>query len=439
MQKRPLQDIVPKPSVPRRVTRAESDAVDFTPKSETPVTQTNKKVPPTPFKPYKKRRFPLLPLAGAVVFVVVLVGILLSIMFSGATVTVHPRHQEAFVNGNFIATQDDVPGQLPFKTVTAEKVASKEVPATKSEQVEERASGKITIYNNFDATPQRLIKNTRFESKDGKIFRINESITVPGKKVGTDGTAVPGSVEAVVFADAPGDTYNIPASEFKIPGFEGTDRYNGFYATSKEPMTGGFKGTRNSIDDTALASIRAELENQVKTDLSAQTNTPEQVTEGYYSFKGASFFELESLPIENVGDNVKLQVKGTLHTALFDKAQFAAHLASAAIAGYDNTDIVLENPDDLKVTITPIDQDLESEMPWQNKSLRVEIHGTGKFVWQYNEEQLKKDLSGKEKDALNSILSGYPSIEKAEVAIRPFWKKTFPQEVGKIKIIKKLD
>ncbi len=471
MPKKPLQDIVPKPSVPRRVQREEEREVSIPPvvsvsqkpegnRKENVVSTYREEMGTTSHtsspesdmpertesrtrraRAYSasKRRFPWLMIGGIGVAGLVVVILLLSFVFAGASITVSPRHQDAFINGDFIATQENVPGQLQFKTAAVEKTTSKEVPATKSEDVAERATGKITIYNNFDDKPQRLITNTRFETEDGKIFRIRDSLTVPGRTMGSDGTAVPGSIEATVTADQPGTTYNVGPSKFTIPGFEGTPRYEGFYANSKEPMTGGFEGKRNTIDDTQLSNIQNELETSLKTDLIAQAGQPGQVPDGFYTFDGAYFYEFEALPIENEGNNVKIQVKGTLHNVLFDHDQFAGHLASAAIAGYDNTSIALENPADLKVTVAPIEEDLQKETPWQNTTIKVHVEGTGKFVWQFDEEQLKKDLAGKEKAALPTILKSYPSIQKAEITVRPFWKSTFPDTIEKIAVTKSLD
>lgn len=451
MPKKPLQDIVPKPSVPRRVIREEQTEVETLPPvrsrplppppPQPPRPATRREVPDEPTSRYigKRKRFPLLWGTVGIVVLLAIAGLLLSIVFSGASITVHPKYQEAFLNGEFIATQDNIPGQLQFKTTAIEKVAVREVPATKSEVVSQRATGKIMIYNNFDDKPQRLITNTRFETKDGKVFRVLEPVTVPGKKTGADGAAVPGSIEATVTADEPGESYNIPPSEFKIPGFEGTPRYDGFYATSKNPMSGGFEGKRNTVEDEALAQIQTELETSLKTELAEQSKKPDQMPEGYYAFEGAFFYQFEKMPIENSGDNVKIQVKGTLHNVLFDQAQFAKHLATAAIAGYDDATIVLENPDEIKVTVATLEEDMQAEMPWQNTSIRVRVEGTGKFIWQFDETQLKADLAGKEKAALQTILSSYPSIEKAEVTVRPFWNSSFPDDQEKIVVTKSLD
>jgi len=56
-------------------------------------------------------------------------------------------------------------------------------PATGKEKVEEKASGRLTIFNAFSSQPQVLIAGTRFQSPEGKIFRLTDRITIPGAKI----------------------------------------------------------------------------------------------------------------------------------------------------------------------------------------------------------------------------------------------------------------
>ena len=62
------------------------------------------------------------------------------------------------------------------------------------------------------------------------------------------------------------------------------------------------------------------------------------------------------------------------------------------------------------------------------------LSGTADVVWIFDEEKLKNDLSGRNNEAVFTIMSGYPSIDVAEVVIRPFWKGTFPVNTEEIKI-----
>ena len=63
-------------------------------------------------------------------------------------------------------------GTLTYTTDAFDFEDSAVVVTQGTERVEERAHGRITVVNNYSATPVKLIKNTRFETPDGLIFRI---------------------------------------------------------------------------------------------------------------------------------------------------------------------------------------------------------------------------------------------------------------------------
>ena len=111
-----------------------------------------------------------------------------------------------------------------------------------------KASGIITVFNEYSSDSQRLVASTRFLSSSGKIFRAIEDIYIPGMK--TDGDEViPGSIDAEVMANYLGTEYNISPSDFTIPGFKGTPKYDGFYGKSDTSMSG---GSNEAIEDTDL-------------------------------------------------------------------------------------------------------------------------------------------------------------------------------------------
>ena len=79
------------------------------------------------------------------------------------------------------------------------------------------------------------------------------------------------------------------------------------------------------------------------------------------------------------------------------------------------------------------------ELPWDGDTYRVKVTGEADFKWIFDEDQLKVDLSGREDEALPTILSGYPSIDRAEVVLRPFWRNAFPENIEDISVIQVLD
>jgi len=167
-------------------------------------------------------------------------------IYKGKIVSVEPNLQAAFVDigtekNGFLPFGEIHPeyyykeaeeGELEYSLITHTTEASDTITATGRETVEEKASGRIIVYNNHSSATQRLIKNTRFESPEGLIFRINESVEIPGMTKSTDGEIVPGVISAEVFADGTGEQYNIDASQFTIPGLKGTDQYEDMYAES---------------------------------------------------------------------------------------------------------------------------------------------------------------------------------------------------------------
>ena len=53
----------------------------------------------------------------------------------------------------------------------------------KEKELNEKARGSLTVYNEYSSSPQTLVATTRFESPEGKIFRIEKNIVVPGAKI----------------------------------------------------------------------------------------------------------------------------------------------------------------------------------------------------------------------------------------------------------------
>ena len=448
MQKRRLEDIVTKP---RREGPAREYARVSDSKPKPPETVTLPSVDRRPpFEPTRLRErperisrrrtgFSWIPVAAIISVVVIGTAFLLSFVFSGATVTVHPKTEQAFIDGTFIAAPEAGAGQLSYKLLSVEEVATQAVAASGEEEVEERATGRITIYNAFDENPQRLIKNTRFESADGKIFRIQDFVIVPGAK-GVGEAMVPGSVEAGVFADEPGESYNIPAGRFTIPGFDGTDRYDHFYAESKEAMVGGVVGIQRVVTEEQKAATIASLSEGLRTTLAEKAFTDGQKPENFYLYKDAVFYRFDPLPTKPKGDDeVEISVRGTAYAVLFEKTEFAQFIASQAVAGYDNEPVIVQNPDAIAVSTGTIPGEATSTPPWEGGTVSVSISGTAHVVWTYDAEAFKADLVGRETTALEAIRRSYPGIEQVTVVHRPFWKSVFPDTPEDIEIIESLD
>jgi hypothetical protein len=355
-----------------------------------------------------------------------------SLLFSGVKIKVTPKQEAVLINGEFTAFKEAQSGELQFEVMTLTREATTEIMATGEEFVEEKASGKILIYNNYSTASQKLIKDTRFETTNGLIFRIKDAVTVPGRKT-VGGETVPGSLEVIVYADKTGDSYNIGLTDFTIPGLKGDPRFSKFYARSKTTMTGGLSGTIKKASDSDLASASTKLEEQVEMEILEEASSVKP--EGFILLEGAYSIETD-LKTSNGGDgNVLVTKTATFYGLIFDEKDFAKFVAEKTIAQYDGSEVELNGIDNLRLTIAksePLDI-LNTE------SITFELNGDTKVVWTFDEVSLIEDLKGKPKGDVNSILSSYPSIEGAEVVLRPFWKRTIAENDKKIKLEKIVD
>ncbi len=147
-------------------------------------------------------------------------GLVLSAVMGKTELTIYPEHREPTVSAEFIAYPDKRDKSLSYTIMTLETTGENQVKASGQVNVKEQATGKLEISKSTPGA-ERLIKNTRFRTPDGLVFRIKESVVVPGAIKDSSGKMIPGTIQAEVFADEVGDKYNVPAGKtFDVPGFQ---------------------------------------------------------------------------------------------------------------------------------------------------------------------------------------------------------------------------
>ena len=375
---------------------------------------------------HKKRRGGLVwaLFAGFLVFAGVFV---ISYLTSGAEVEVFPRHREPNVNAEFTAFRTPQAGELSYEIMSLEADGERQVSATGQEQVTEQATGRITVFKTTPGT-QRLIKNTRFETRDGKIYRAVETVVVPGA---VDGN--PGFIDAEVFADAPGEEYNIETGRFTVPGLEDDEAlFNAIYAEVASPITGGFNGTKFIIDDTELETAKQALQMELRNALLERVD--EEKPAGFVVFEPAVTFTYQTLPAVEYGENLAtIKEKARLQIPLFKNEDFAEYIAAATVPGYEGEPVRID--DHTALTFMYVSATTSATDIGNLDSLEFNLAGRPQIIWTYDQGKLATDLLGSSKTALPGILGAYPAIEKAEAVIRPFWKRSFPNDLDKIEII----
>lgn len=376
------------------------------------------KEPPTKRPISKKSLF----IGGGVFFV--LIG-LFSILnfFHSVTVTVTQKSFNASIAGEIQAGRSANSDQAPFESLMLKKEGSIVVRSTGEQEVQKKASGTIIVFNNHSSAPQRLIKNTRFESPEGLIFRIDSSVTVPGKK----GT-IPGSIEVNVSADEAGEKYNTGLTDFNIPGFKGDPRFTTFYGRSKTVMSGGFSGVMKVVSDSDRKNAEDEIKSKLSADILKEAES--KVPEGFVLYPKAYRIDWNIFPQENLeADQVRLKIEGVLTAVVFTKKDFSTFLAERFLKDYEGESIEVKNINELNVV--PSNSDFK---PATDSVIDFSVTGVAQFVWAVDEAKLKQALLGKDKDAFTQILKDFITIDKADAKTTPFWKSTFPKKLESITI-----
>ncbi len=378
-----------------------------------------------------KRRMSLLQRILILVAIIsLLIFLMLTFVFNSATVTITPRIETVNFNNESLTliNKDD---QKVYDLVEIKKQASKSVPKSETKRVVSKAFGTITVYNNYNTDTQKLVKNTRFETPDGKVYRLTNSIVVPGK-VGN----VPGSIDTKVSADSVGDEYNIGPTKFTIPGFNGSPRFNAFYAQSTSNMTGGANGERAIVAqddiDTANTILKTQLESEVQKEISAIYK------DGYMIATGTISYEYT----DNISDLISnksdvYQISTNVKVLLIKTSELAKIIASKDISKYNNENVDLYMTDNINKFSINLAKDQKISLI---SPVLVVLQGSGDILFNSDVKQIQNSLAGKsgEQSNFNSILAPFSSIDSAVSKIFPYWINTFPKNPNKIEVVQVL-
>jgi len=356
-----------------------------------------------------------------ILLVVLAGGYFLSTKLARATVKISPRQATFNVTGQFSAAKAPVTSGLEFSVIKLEETKEMTVTATEQKRVETKAGGKVTITNNYSSAPQRLVASTRLSAPDGAIFRLIDSVTVPGSG---------GQVTVLVTADIAGKAGNIAPTSFKIVGFKGTAKYDKFAVSSDKDFTGGQSGLVNLISESERKKAEASLQADLKIAISKKAKL--QIPADYIIFDDGMIFDFTSRQKENVASSSEAVLEGqmSLIAVLFKSSNLSGYLA------------LRQNPDEpvegLKVAnLTDLQfqwLDKEKFDADRSKTINFKLTGNAKLIWPIKTEEIKSKLAGLSFTESDTVFKSYPNIYRAEASISPFWLKSFPLQTEKINV-----
>lgn len=346
-----------------------------------------------------------------------------SFVFNGATITITPVKRDQQINESFIVDATAREGLLVARDIPLSETVS--LPKNSLKKASRRAEGDVTIFNNFNDGSQKLIKGTRFSTGDGKIYRIQDSVTVPGKSGGSAG-----SVKAHVVADSEGESYNIGPSRFSIPGFKGSAKYAAFYAESSKAMTGGSSGKTADVSDLDMEQGKTTVREKLQNALSAKLL--QSVPDGFVYSKDASFFTFGSMNLIDSDNTTATYEMPATGTAVYIKRDELVRRIVERTQNIDTASASVEIKDSTNFVVSLVDP---TDLTDPQKPVRLLVTGTAPVVFKPSKEKIIDFVVGKSRSEFAEITKKVQFVEGAKSVLRPFWSSTFPSDRDKIDVV----
>jgi hypothetical protein len=342
----------------------------------------------------------------------------LSLVFARAKVTVFAKTAVVPVRTDFNLTKN---GGLVFEVARAAGEETKTITSDEAISFERKARGVVILYNTTNQD-QKLLIETRLSTPDGKIFKTDKAITIPKGAV-----AKPGTVEVGATAEKAGEEYNVGLVDFKIVGFKGTPKYDTFYGRSKESLGGGLVGERYTVSAEAAEASLADLKTALREKLTRQLAA--QAPADYFILPDTSFIDKTTANFESETPEITIKATGELFGVILNKNNLGQELAKRNIADVGETPVAVSNLNELVFTV-----DNKSALAGEPSDVRFAVSGDAKVVWGIDAARLAERLAGSRRKDFTTILADFPAIEKAELRVLPFWKRTLPASPKHIRV-----
>ncbi|MEP7162967.1 MAG: hypothetical protein ABI747_04390 [Candidatus Moraniibacteriota bacterium] len=339
-----------------------------------------------------------------------------------------------FVGTKEAMTEGSEATAVPVRILESEKTISFSAESTGQEtNGSAKARGTVVIYNDFSSASQPLVATTRLMMSDGKIFRLLEGVTVPGITE-VNGNRQPGAIEATVIADQAGGDYNVGPSEFKIPGFQGSSKYDKFSAKSTKSMTGGGDGTGSgtkSLSRTDLDNAAKKAESDARAvfveEAKANLRNGEKLLDE--SIEVTAVGSPSAPPVGTAGNNFNYEARYKVRSFILSEDAIRAFIDKQSISSTQGEGVALK----------PVTYELTYGKPLSNfTESKVEVSVQAKMTLRAPVEvdALRSELLGQGEEGIRSVLEKHPEIKRLRVEFKPkIFLATIPKNPDRVTII----
>lgn len=311
-----------------------------------------------------------------------------------------------------------------------------------------QSSGNLTVINESNQD-WPLIKNTRFQTDSGIVFRLQEEVTVP--RASSD---VPGELEVYVVADAldangvaVGARGNIGPSPFFLPGLRDSNQ-EVLYAESYADMSGGVTDVSVVIleDDLVAAreKLEAELENKglsaLRKELLAQSNALgvelNLLEDSDVIHFGAPVIDL---PYELIGQEMEtFDLEGSIKASgvAYERAALLSILKTEIVAsGTPGKQLVRIDDDSVSLNVFEVD------LPGSRYKFTAQIQGIEEYQLNTESEagrqlveKIKEHIAGNSVEEAERYVQNLEEVNKVEIKVWPVWSPSIPSLAENIRV-----
>jgi len=359
-----------------------------------------------------------------IILSIVLIGFVIYNSFSKAQIIITPQHEIEQVVfeipvGNVEGDGQTASTSLPGRVLTKESELKETYNGLENKLVDAHARGKVTIYNNLDAT-QALVPKTQLRSeKTGLIFRLDSYAGIPAN----------GKTEVNVTADDKGEKTNIEPDKFVIVKVR-SDWQDNLYAESKSKMKGGKKTGKIATEEEIEKAKNQVAKNIHEINLESfkgQLSGDEKILEQASKFEildHKSFVELDE-EVEKFDTYVQIKSIAVIfdEKKLFNQAQ--TRLQGKVT---EEKEYLGHDPESFKYEVTQYDE--------KKNYAKIKVTLQGNTVYKLNSENFDKEkLIGRTRKETEQYFMKDGNIENIDVTLSPFWVQSVPNMQDKIEIV----
>lgn len=308
-----------------------------------------------------------------------------------------------------------------FVELTREDVSS--FQASGEENKGDKAEGQINIVNHTGVI-QGLVVNTRFQSSNGLIFRIQNEILVPPARSGT-----PGQATVAAVADEGGTKYNVSAPvRLTVPGL-GDTGVDLVYGEVSGNFTGGTDDITRVVSEEDIEQAREGASKNIF--VAAEAEIKEELKRGEELIPELVQNDIiDVVPSVSAGakkDQFEMRVQSRSWVILVSRVDLFEAIANAA---------AFEIPEGKQVTENTV-QNAKMEVVesnFLNHQIKLLITLDGRVGPEIDREAIVSDLANKSIAEAEELLRELPEVTSATVEMWPTFVTRIPMLVGNIRL-----